>query len=291
LEIEESSRGEIMNGSKARAALPAYCLLAIVGLVASWYICRQFIRTPAPSPSNEVTTNTPALPTVPPRRPSEPLDARLGDGTSPDNRPMLARSRADYVEYLSAAGRIFEGDVEARYFNALQELMQRDGRLFFATNGVRVTVIRYVEPLFEVKIVEGDLSGRTGWVPMTWLNLPSDAIPESIGESNAKPDAIAPTTASTTAPSLSEQARANDDKEVTDTIAKEKAAAVASAAKRESEGRSRRAATLLDSARNLEKAKKIPAALDFYRQIIRDYPGTSQADEASKRISALQTSP
>jgi hypothetical protein len=267
-------------------------ILIILGV--SWLMVRSGQQGGSNPPIPTVATHSPhpGPPlSTPPLRPSKPLDARLGDGTSPDNRPMLASSRADYVEYLSAAGRIFEGDVEARYFNALREQMQRDGRLFFATNGIRVTVLRYVEPLFEVKIVEGELLGRTGWVPMTWLNLPSDAIPESIGESNAKPDPAAPTTTATAAPPLLGQARANDDEEVSDTIAKEKTAAVASAAKRESEGRNRRAATLLDSARNLEKAKKVPAALDFYRQVTRDYPGTPQADEAGKRISALQASP
>lgn len=51
--------------------------------------------------------------------------------------------------------------------------------------------------------------------------------------------------------------------------------------------RSLRAATTLRSAANLEKAGKIPGAIGLYRGIVKDYPGTPQAEAASARIAAL----
>jgi hypothetical protein len=48
-----------------------------------------------------------------------------------------------------------------------------------------------------------------------------------------------------------------------------------------------RAATTLRSAQNLEKAKKVPAALGIYRQVVQDYPGTPEAKSAAERIRAL----
>jgi hypothetical protein len=50
-----------------------------------------------------------------------------------------------------------------------------------------------------------------------------------------------------------------------------------------------RAATTLRSAQNLEKAKRIPGALTIYRQIIKDFPGTSQAETAADRIKTLES--
>ena len=48
-----------------------------------------------------------------------------------------------------------------------------------------------------------------------------------------------------------------------------------------------KAATLLQSARNLEKLKKTAASLDYYRRIVRDYPDSLQARIASERIELL----
>jgi hypothetical protein len=48
-----------------------------------------------------------------------------------------------------------------------------------------------------------------------------------------------------------------------------------------------RAATTLRSAQNLERAKKVPAALGLYRQVVRDHPGTPEAKSAAERIRAL----
>ena len=43
----------------------------------------------------------------------------------------------------------------------------------------------------------------------------------------------------------------------------------------------------LAAAQNLEKSKKIPAALDYYRRIVKDFPDSPQAREAAGRIKAL----
>jgi hypothetical protein len=48
-----------------------------------------------------------------------------------------------------------------------------------------------------------------------------------------------------------------------------------------------RAATLLLSARNLEKTRRPKAALDSYRQIVRDYPNTAAARAARERVKAI----
>jgi hypothetical protein len=48
-----------------------------------------------------------------------------------------------------------------------------------------------------------------------------------------------------------------------------------------------RAATLLRSAQNLDKAGKSAGALALYRQVVQEYPGTPQATMATGRIQAL----
>lgn len=49
----------------------------------------------------------------------------------------------------------------------------------------------------------------------------------------------------------------------------------------------RRAATLLSTARNLEKLKKTRGALEIYRQILREYPALPEAQEAGDRLKQL----
>jgi hypothetical protein len=49
----------------------------------------------------------------------------------------------------------------------------------------------------------------------------------------------------------------------------------------------KRASTTLQMGRNLEKAKKRDAALGYYRQVVKEFPGTQQAEEAAGRIKAL----
>ena len=51
--------------------------------------------------------------------------------------------------------------------------------------------------------------------------------------------------------------------------------------------RAARAASQLRAAQNLEKAGKSAGALEFYRKIVKDYPGTPQAKTAAARIEAL----
>ena len=46
-------------------------------------------------------------------------------------------------------------------------------------------------------------------------------------------------------------------------------------------------ATLLKLGQNLERAKKIDAALEYYRQVVKDFPRTPQAKTATDRIKAL----
>jgi hypothetical protein len=48
-----------------------------------------------------------------------------------------------------------------------------------------------------------------------------------------------------------------------------------------------RAATLLRSAENLEKAGKAAGAAAMYRQVVKDFPGTPQAKSATERLKAL----
>jgi hypothetical protein len=47
------------------------------------------------------------------------------------------------------------------------------------------------------------------------------------------------------------------------------------------------AATMLKSAQNLERAKKIPGALSIYRDVAKNHPGTPEAKVAAERIEAL----
>ena len=49
-----------------------------------------------------------------------------------------------------------------------------------------------------------------------------------------------------------------------------------------------RAASQLKIAQNLEKTGKTAAALKYYKQIVKDYPGTPQAKTAAARIKALE---
>jgi TolA-binding protein len=43
----------------------------------------------------------------------------------------------------------------------------------------------------------------------------------------------------------------------------------------------------LQSGRNLEKSGKTAAALGYYRQVIKDFPGTPAAETAADRVKAL----
>jgi hypothetical protein len=47
------------------------------------------------------------------------------------------------------------------------------------------------------------------------------------------------------------------------------------------------AETLLRAAQNLERANKVRGALEFYRRVEREYPGTPQAKRAAERIKVL----
>lgn len=49
-----------------------------------------------------------------------------------------------------------------------------------------------------------------------------------------------------------------------------------------------KAETALGMARGLEKAKKPAAALKYYRQVLKDYPGSPQAKTAQERIKTLE---
>jgi hypothetical protein len=48
-----------------------------------------------------------------------------------------------------------------------------------------------------------------------------------------------------------------------------------------------KAGVVLDMANSLEKARKPTEALDAYRLIVREYPGTPQAKTAVERVKAL----
>jgi hypothetical protein len=52
-----------------------------------------------------------------------------------------------------------------------------------------------------------------------------------------------------------------------------------------------RATSLLAAARNLERAGKGAGALDFYRRVVKEHPGTPQAREAAARVKALGATP
>jgi hypothetical protein len=53
------------------------------------------------------------------------------------------------------------------------------------------------------------------------------------------------------------------------------------------DARAARAASQLRLGENLEKAGKSAAALGYYRQVVKDYPGSPQAKTAAARIKAL----
>ncbi len=50
-----------------------------------------------------------------------------------------------------------------------------------------------------------------------------------------------------------------------------------------------KAATALRLAQNLEKSGKSAAALKFYKQLVKDYPGTTSARVASQRVKVIET--
>ncbi len=49
-----------------------------------------------------------------------------------------------------------------------------------------------------------------------------------------------------------------------------------------------RAATLLKRGQDLEKIDKTAAALGYYRQVVKDFPGTPAAKTAAERIKAIE---
>jgi hypothetical protein len=51
------------------------------------------------------------------------------------------------------------------------------------------------------------------------------------------------------------------------------------------------AVTLLKAGRNLEGLKKYPAALGYYRKVVKDFPGTPEAKAAAERVKALTVKP
>ncbi len=65
-----------------------------------------------------------------------------------------------------------------------------------------------------------------------------------------------------------------------------KAAADPPATKAEAPTNEARAASLMRLGSNLEKAGKAEAALKYYRQVVKDYPGTPSARAAAARIKA-----
>jgi len=64
-------------------------------------------------------------------------------------------------------------------------------------------------------------------------------------------------------------------------------AEIAAKAAAEKARRAARAATMLKSAGNLERAGKVPGAVEHYRRIAKDFPGTAAAATAAARLKAL----
>lgn len=72
------------------------------------------------------------------------------------------------------------------------------------------------------------------------------------------------------------------------TAQKQKADSTPASKTNDAAAATRKAASLLKLGQNLEKADKTTAALGYYRQVVKDYPGTPAAKTAAERIKALE---
>jgi hypothetical protein len=141
--------------------------------------------------------------------------------------------------------------------NTRPPTLDEPARILSATQFARETLTRAATPPpdfrrfpVEVRILSGPLVGEKRYVPEMWLAKP-------ITDPMAVP-------------------RRSKPRLVQQPAAKPGAAKID------------RAATLLQSARNLEKSGKLDGAAKFYRQVIKDFPDSAEAKTAAEKLRSLE---
>lgn len=139
-------------------------------------------------------------------------------------------------------------------------------------DGTHVFILELTPRIARVKVAAGKDPGAIGWIQR---GLVERFIPPFDGPWLAW---TPPPAESVSPPSPPRPARS-----LYDAMMEEKAAGRAEALAT----KTKRATSLLSSARNLERAGKTKAALDFYRRVLKDHPGTPQSAQAAGRIEAI----
>jgi hypothetical protein len=220
-------------------------------------------------------------------------EAQVALDLVPD-RSWLPEPGDQAIVYLESENTSF-GSKDAFSYIALMKAVKASDKVGFAelvsqgqlvevSNRTRVLVIeRHTSPVVtggvdavEVRILDGEHRGKSAWISealvarMIPRRQPSEFEIELRKKEQDRREA--------------EERKAQEDAKALE-AAKEGAARLRTAD--EWRRRSLRAATTLRSAQNLEKAKKVPASLRLYRQVIKDYPDMPEAKEAAERIKAL----
>jgi hypothetical protein len=149
-----------------------------------------------------------------------------------------------------------------------------EGRVLRIMNGTNARVIEVKGDSRKVRLLDGYKAGSEGWVEERYVVVVAKSAPEKAREQidriNAEREEYL--------------RRAAFDKVVADAKrereAKEKAASAKALAARP--------VTLLAIGKNLQADGNARAALENYRKVVADFPGTPQAKEAAGRIKALE---
>jgi hypothetical protein len=192
------------------------------------------------------------------------LDNPVGEGV------VIATTDDAYDEMIVAQN---AKDPQARV--SLLSRLLRSGRILYFPNGTPVLVVNTGIFSVLVEVTEGEGAGRSGWVqrelarkgrpvrPAAEVEVESRQEPEVKDEPKPKPS-----------PSAEEMQKAVEEVE-------------ADRVQRTRRADERRAAGLIRIGQNLEKSGKTKGALDTYRRIVKEFPGTPQAKASAARIKAL----
>jgi hypothetical protein len=177
----------------------------------------------------------------------------------------------------------FEKVLTAKDDEGYKELEQKH-RLDHVRTGTRARVLErhefpdngdvFIRDAYEVRIMDGPLKGKKVWViagDVVRLVPKAKLTPSPEAQSKPVNEAVGITPMKVNSPDRIDTAKED----------------AAKAAKEDAAKKARRAATLLKSAQNFEKADKPSGALIFYRQILDDFRESPQAKTAKERIKAL----
>jgi hypothetical protein len=199
-------------------------------------------------------------------KPAGPV-AHLGD-TVTVGRPGEGRC------FLAVDEDAWKAMVEAQVDRDVRRLnrMIADERVFSVKAGNRATLLSLGVFSRKVRMLEGQHPDKAGWIQSEFVHLaapadplPTPAEPSSVPARDPAADVPAPE-AEHAGPSASPKA------EPAPPVAPESP---------------KRAASLLGIAKALEKVSKRKEALDTYRQIVKEFPASKEADQARGRIEAL----